>query len=313
MPRSAQPAPRHPNVFHDLRGFAALSRPTGCQHLRRKAKWPVFKDLLIDWGLICMAAWAVARWGWWLAPPAVVIVANRQRALGNLLHDAGHRNLCSDPKGNDAIAWLLLAPVLLVDLSHYRRLHARHHGCLGQPDRDPDLRQRFAPKQTWQRTYWTIATCPNIWLGNFSGHLRRLWQRPWVGAYFMSWWIALCSVLSMAGGMALTFLALWWVAKGTLFHLITVFREMCDHYGLPPDTVVTYTRDVPAGSVWSLLFHPHNNGYHLTHHLDPSIPYHQLPRAQAEFLRNTSYATGSTCCDGHFGGQCPVTTGWAQQ
>jgi fatty acid desaturase len=39
-----------------------------------------------------------------LAPLAVVLIANRQRALGNILHDAGHRNLWRDRRRNDLVA-----------------------------------------------------------------------------------------------------------------------------------------------------------------------------------------------------------------
>ena len=53
-------------------------------------------------------------------------------------------------------------------------------------------------------------------------------------------------------------LALWLAARATAFHVITTFREMCDHHGLSPGGVFCFTRDIKSAGLWSVLFHPRN-------------------------------------------------------
>jgi fatty acid desaturase len=53
------------------------------------------------------------RFGWYCAPAVIAWIGNRQRALGNLLHDAARRNLATSPELNDALARLFrCAPAL---------------------------------------------------------------------------------------------------------------------------------------------------------------------------------------------------------
>ena len=75
----------------------------------------------------------------WAAPIALLVLGNRQRALGNILHDAAHRNLTRKRLLNDLVTRALIAPLLFASLSHYRELHFRHHLDLGAQDADPDL------------------------------------------------------------------------------------------------------------------------------------------------------------------------------
>ena len=64
----------------------------------------------------------------------------------------------------------------------------------------------------------------------------------------------------------------------TVFHGITVFREISDHVGLQPGSVLGFTRNSPHKPVLSFFLHPHENNYHLTHHLAPSLPWYQQLR-----------------------------------
>jgi len=50
------------------------------------------------------------------APLAVFVIANRQRALGNILHDAGHRNLWCDK---------CRYGLLMTEATHYRQTSRR--------------------------------------------------------------------------------------------------------------------------------------------------------------------------------------------
>jgi len=52
----------------------------------------VLLDIAFDWALILGAVAAVVWLDAVLVPLSVLVISIRQRALGNILHDAGHRN-----------------------------------------------------------------------------------------------------------------------------------------------------------------------------------------------------------------------------
>lgn len=74
--------------------------------------------------------------------------------------------------------------------------------------------------------------------------------------FIVGWWAALLALMDALAGevFTLAFAALWLSARATLFHLITTFREMCDHFGLRPAGIFAFTRH---GVPWLLaLGHP---------------------------------------------------------
>ena len=128
----------------------------------------------------------------------------------------------------------------------------------------------------------------------------------------MGWWtVALAALNAWAGSEFTTaFVLLWLAARATVFHAITTFREMCDHFGLRPAGILTFTRDMVCHGVWRALIHPRNNGYHLTHHLLPAVPYYRLPQAQRLFQRMPAYRDHATVCHAYFAGATAVTRAW---
>lgn len=271
--------------------------------------WRPASDVLFDWGIVFIATFCAFRAGIPTCLIALCIVGNRQRALGNLLHEAAHRNLYRSAQLNDWLAAVFLGPPLTSDLGLYRGIHARHHALLGQQGQDPDL---IVPAAGAQCMWWSIYrrqfASVQIWLGSVLGQLgdRRLtWGRR---ARIGIWWATLVALLVAAKGIsfAIFFVSLWFAAKATTFHVITTFREMCDHFGLRPGGIYTFTRDMVVARCWCGFIHPHNNGYHLSHHLMPSVPYYRLPAAQKLLTRLPSYARNAVVCDSYFSGGSAV-------
>ena len=110
-----------------------------CAHLLVLNPLRPLLDIALDWMVVLSAVSAVVWLSWWAAIPAVFVVGNRQRALGNMLHEAGHRNICRDRRINDVFTRACIAPLVFASLSTYRSLHFKHHMELGQQDRDPDF------------------------------------------------------------------------------------------------------------------------------------------------------------------------------
>ncbi len=97
---------RHSEVLADIAALRSQLRGRGSEHLAllRLTPWRPLLDIAMDWVLVVASVHAVVVLGPWIAPAALVIIANRQRALGNILHDAGHRNLCRSPAAGRSAA-----------------------------------------------------------------------------------------------------------------------------------------------------------------------------------------------------------------
>lgn len=294
-------------VSDDISAFRTeLRKHAGDQYLNllQLNVWRPLLDILLDWMTIAAAVALVLAFGWWLAPVAVVVVANRQRALGNILHDAGHRNLHRSRQINDTLAAALIAPLLFADLATYRDLHLRHHQQLGSST-DPDKLTRPLARSWLQHYRCHLLSAPH-WCSSVFGHL----ASPGIGRrrklYITAWWMLACLIIAtLAGAHCLaTFLALWMLARATAFHAITTFREMCDHYGLAEGGVISFTRDVLKNtrdvlknSAWYSLVQPGASA-------QQRLPPHPSPAACGALLQ-TAAGAGAVCHDANVPGAMP--------
>ena len=305
----------HSEVLADLAVLRAQLLGSGSEHLAllRLRPWRPIVDTILDWMIVLATVHAVVVLGPLFIVPALVIIANRQRALGNILHDAGHRNVCRNRRWNDSIARAFVAPLLFASLGSYRDAHYRHHLSLGERARDPDLLPApGAWPQHWTTSYLRNLLCWASWKGSIAGHLAASETGYASKLFIIGWWTLALAVLSLFAsvGFTVTFVVLWLVARATLFHAITTFREMCDHFGLRPSGILSFTRDMVCHGFWRLLIHPRNNSYHLTHHLLPAVPYYHLPQAQRVFQQMPAYRDHATVCTAYFAGATAVTRAW---
>jgi len=305
----------HSEVLSDIAELGSQLRSRGGAHrslLRLSPVRPLL-DIAIDWVIVFASVSAVAWLNHWIAPLAVCVIANRQRALGNILHDAGHRNLWRDRFRNDLMARVLVAPLLFASLTSYREAHFRHHLALGDDRRDPDfLSIPDRPPPHWRASFARHVCSWPAWLGSFAGHLVARDVARTSKLFIAGWWLTgLAALVALAGAeFATTFMLLWLAARASIFHLITTFREMCDHFGLRPGGVFTFTRDMACHGFWRQFIHPRNNGYHLTHHLLPAVPYYRLPEAHRLFRQMPAYQAKAHVCHAYFSGDYAVTRAW---
>lgn len=293
---------------------SAMRRPgdSHCGLFRLRPVRAVF-DIAFDWVSMLCAVALVLWWSALFAPLAVVWIANRQRALGNILHDAGHRNLWRDRRQNDGVARLFIAPLLFASLTRYRETHFKHHMALGDEAVDPDfLKLSSKPSVAWVSNYLGQVFSLRAWRSSVCGHLFSRQVRASSQLYILLWWsVAMTLLWAVAGAdFTLSFIVLWLLARATVFHGITTFREMCDHCGLQPGGVFTFTRDMACHGFWRSLIHPRNNGYHLTHHLLPAVPYYRLPEAHRLLKQQAVFQHRGRVCTAYFMGPDPVTKAW---
>ena len=101
----------------------------------------------------------------------MLLIGNRQRAIGNILHDAAHRNLSRRRWINDGLAVAIVAPLAFLSLRSYRAAHFAHHLDLGHA-RDPDLLPTTESRPAkWWREYARQLASGSAWMGSIAGHV----------------------------------------------------------------------------------------------------------------------------------------------
>lgn len=91
-------------VLSDIALLRQSLRRAGNPHLPllKLQGWRPAGDVAVDITAIVAAILLVLQ-APWTAPIALLILGNRQRALGNILHDAAHRNLTRNRVLNDLV------------------------------------------------------------------------------------------------------------------------------------------------------------------------------------------------------------------
>jgi fatty acid desaturase len=274
---------------------------------------PFLRAAAVDWCLIGVATLAALSLGWPVLPIALLVIGNRQRALGNLLHDASHFSMDSDRGRARLLANLLFCWPLWISMPLYRQDHEHHHRYLGDPSRDPDfIHDESRLPLGWGSVWLDQLGSPFTFRNAACGHLGRMDAACL--ACVVAWWSVVLTLIGIAtsAGAAVAFLALWIGARATFFHAITAFREISDHVGLDTRSLIGFSRNHAFYGVLGELFHPHNNGYHLVHHLMPGLPFHALPRAHRLLQDWPKYAEGEHCTS-YFQGPSSAVHSWVRR
>ena len=183
----------------DLRTALVSHRVDRHRLLRVSIGRPI-ADVAFDVSMCLLATACASHWGLWVVPFAVLLIGNRQRAIGNILHDAAHRNLSRHRWINDGLAVAVVAPLALASLRAYRASHFAHHLELGHA-RDPDLlpgTDTFPAK--WWHEYLRRVSNGGAWMGSVVGHV--LDQKiAWIDrAWIVVWWTIWLGTLWSAAG-----------------------------------------------------------------------------------------------------------------
>jgi fatty acid desaturase len=276
-------APRLP-----IRVVRRLSRPSG---LRTMAV------IVRDWTIIIASIWLSAtHWHPALYLLTVVVVASRVSSLGGLIHEAVHYNLARNKALNDWMAILFCSWILLgsFSLKAYRRSHLTHHKYANtRLDPDPPLQgmKNIEGVGDALRFFGGGVTLPVVYFAKIFW-ARPAWQKLTVAlglALFVYTWPAL----------ALGVLLYWLIPLLTVYSFFVFIRLNAEHNAVEHDDVLYRSRTVYPTLLDQLTVAPEYVGYHLAHHVYPSVPFfrrkelhHALMAGSEEYRRNAHITRG---------------------
>ncbi len=301
--------------FHQALG--ALHLQPRLNLLKRPGAFRSIVAFLADWAWIALSTVCVNKAGMVLVPLACLVIGSRQRALSNLIHDASHGNLFKSRRANDWATNCLAGYPLLETVRRYRESHHAHHHSLGDMGLDPDARSHLrygysgydeakaTPGQTALGIYFHLLLNRAAWRDSVLGSVQSLTLQEKLQTTLF--WIALVSVMALAfgkngPGTSATFVILWWASRATTYHAIRILAEFLDHTGLRPGSIFGFTRNLPHGTLIAWFLHPHEDTYHLLHHLIPNLPHHALPKAHTLCVKEERYRNAHHCDSYIWGG-----------
>jgi fatty acid desaturase len=219
----------------------------------------------------------------WISYPLVATaIATRQHALAVLMHDATHWRLFKSKRLNDVVGETLTAWPLMVSMRTYRANHFAHHKFVNTL-KDPD----FARKQNAEWAFpMPKAKLLKILAMQLTGintvyNIKATAGVPvpipgWLKAARLAYYLLILGVLAYTGSL-LGFVLLWVVPILSPLQLILRARSIAEHFGVGNVSDLDQTRTTLTSPLERVLLAPFSVGFHLEHHLFPSVPHFNLP------------------------------------
>ncbi|MBI5246402.1 MAG: fatty acid desaturase [Elusimicrobia bacterium] len=246
-------------------------------------------DTALCW-LAILAAWTVValRPAWWTALAAVPVIGSRYYALFILGHDGMHRRLLDRIPDNDLYCdLLLLGPIGAITRLNNKN-HLYHHIYLAD-DRDPDRHKHCCANKADAFAFAGFLTgltsvgrsAANVFLrSQAAAKTDGYGLRDFL--ILAAWQGALIAGLSAAIGWW-AYPVLWLAPVYVFMFLADNVRSFAEHSQPEADSradrhrLITYR----SNALERLFLAPLNMNLHVAHHLFPSVPYYNLPPADA--------------------------------
>ena len=89
-------------------------------------------------------------------------------------------------------------------------------------------------------------------------------------------------------GIAKDILLFWIIPYATLYQTLNRIRLSTEHFNIT-DVNLFKTRSVIPSVIEKFFFTPYNLGYHVEHHLYPSVPFYNLPKLHEILMKKADY------------------------
>ena len=226
---------------------------------------------------------------------AFLLMGRAHAQFLSLMHEAAHRTLFTNKLINDFVGnWLLGFPDF-TSTPAYRRVHMAHHRQEFGPD-EPDVPlyanypvSRASLRRKLVRDAFGI-TGTKLFRAQLRGlrspdtRVRRTQQKIW------GLQVALFAV-GIATGHPWVYPLLWFLPNLTVWRVINRLRSIAEHGGMQAGADRRMSTHAVRQNWFARFFLvPYNIGFHTAHHVDPGVPFRNLP-AYTRHLRGSGYIT----------------------
>lgn len=277
---------------------------------RRRRNGPTLFELGATFALLAGAFWLLgARFAWWSALLAYVVIGFMQYRLVLASHEATHRTLLTPVWLNEAVG-VFCASLVGVSLFNYRRAHLEHHKSPQTIEEDIDgyiYRPLLKARPGWERTrllitgnYADILTKLKrkfVGDGGLEGaHALKSAEKPSVGEVLLQLapiaaaQLGVLALFTYGLGMGWGYFAFWLAPLFTLALQLDRARTFLEHgyhyfYPGPPEPDLSRapqsTVDIETSWLGRFLFAPFGFSEHQAHHAHLTVPYYNLPELRA--------------------------------
>jgi fatty acid desaturase len=206
-----------------------------------------------------------------------------------MMHEAAHFRISKKLWLNDFLGNTFAAYPTLASTEWYRKHHTAHHKNTNT-DQDPDWARKIHLPD------WQYPQTPSR-ISKVMVHQLVVGGRDWLKlmAKITGFdkkkiaYLIFIPTAFIAIGLGPALALYWFVPLLTVFPLIQRVRSISEHFGLRYEHELNGTRDTLANPIERFLFLPHHVGFHLVHHLYPSVPQYNLPRMHSALMEYSVY------------------------
>lgn len=259
------------------------------RELRRISNVRNVRAVAASWVWLLSITWVATRGPWWLVVLGMLAMGPIHVRFAILMHEAAHKLLFTNKKYNDLVGTWLVAYPALVPISAYRRGHFAHHKeefgpdepdiafYRGYPGTRADLRRRLL------RDAVGISGVKNLRFLLLA--LTKSSSRP-VAVSIIGVQAVMAIGLWQLTGHWWAYLVMWLIPWMTQWRVLNRLRAIAEHGGMQrsEDRRLT-THNVRQSLLARIWLVPYNTGWHLAHHVDMGVPWHQLPAFHEELVR----------------------------
>lgn len=270
---------------------------------RRIENWRNVRAVTMVWFWSVFLAYFGVHFGVAAALVAFILMGPMHARFAILMHEAAHKLLFTNKRANDAVGKWLVAYPALVPITIYRRAHFAHHKdefgpeepdiafYSGYPCEPADLRRRLLRDLVGISGY-----------KNFMSIVRATTksQSRKVATSILAVQLVMAALFWLGTGAWWSYLVFWWLPWLTQWRVLNRIRAIGEHGGMgrSDDRRLT-THNVRQHWLSRFWLVPYNTGWHLAHHVDMGVPWHNLPAYHRE-LQAAGYVTDAITFQNYF-------------